>query len=124
MLGIVHYILPGLSSKTRALWKLSCLLEAARQSLVCIRPGLRGQSYLYAPSTGCGPDVCAIRHCASVVSVLALMETTLYLLCRHRSLLPEETVVPYLLRDCRSLPSDETATPYFLRRHCSLVIAS
>nr|GEU74795.1 zf-CCHC domain-containing protein/UBN2 domain-containing protein [Tanacetum cinerariifolium] len=33
----------------------------ARQSLVCIRPGLRGQSCLYAPSTGCGPDVCAIR---------------------------------------------------------------
>ncbi|GJX07453.1 hypothetical protein Tco_0195385 [Tanacetum coccineum] len=35
--GGVLYILPGISPKTRALWKLSCLLEAARQSLACIR---------------------------------------------------------------------------------------
>ncbi|GJV59073.1 hypothetical protein Tco_1465173 [Tanacetum coccineum] len=79
---LVHYILHGLSSKTRALWELSCLLEAARQSLACIRLCLvcpsclleavckslacirlcpRGQSCLHAPSTGCGPDVCDIR---------------------------------------------------------------
>ncbi|GJT04097.1 hypothetical protein Tco_0838559 [Tanacetum coccineum] len=79
---IIYYILPGLSSKTRALWELSCLLEAARQSLACIRLCLlcpsclleaackslacirlcpRGQSCLHAPSTGCGPDVCDIR---------------------------------------------------------------
>ncbi|GJW60991.1 FAD-dependent pyridine nucleotide-disulfide oxidoreductase, partial [Tanacetum coccineum] len=64
------------------LWKLSCLLEAARQSLACTRLYLvcpscllgaackslacirlcpRGQSCLHAPSTCCGPDVCAIR---------------------------------------------------------------
>ncbi|GKB56379.1 hypothetical protein Tco_0912565, partial [Tanacetum coccineum] len=34
---LVLYILPRLSSKTQVLWKLSCLLEAARQSLACIR---------------------------------------------------------------------------------------
>ncbi|GJZ47438.1 hypothetical protein Tco_0601270 [Tanacetum coccineum] len=83
----VHYILPGLSSKTRALWELSCLLEAARQSLACIRLCLmcpscllgaackslacirlcpRGQSCLHALSTSCGPDVCDI--CTSYVS--------------------------------------------------------
>ncbi|GJT00497.1 hypothetical protein Tco_0821666 [Tanacetum coccineum] len=81
-LNRVHYILHGLSSKTRALWELSCLLEAARQSLACIRLCLvcpsclleaackslacirhcpRGQSCLHAPSTGCGPNVCDIR---------------------------------------------------------------
>ncbi|GJZ38826.1 hypothetical protein Tco_0585389 [Tanacetum coccineum] len=42
----VHYILPGLSAKTRVLWKLSCLLEAARQSLACIRLCLMCQSCL------------------------------------------------------------------------------
>ncbi|GKE51752.1 hypothetical protein Tco_1486908 [Tanacetum coccineum] len=42
----VHYILHGLSSKTRVLWKLSCLLEAARQSLACIRLCLMCQSCL------------------------------------------------------------------------------
>ncbi|GJX41634.1 hypothetical protein Tco_0256624 [Tanacetum coccineum] len=89
---LVLYILPGLSSKTQVLWKLSCLLEAARQSLACIRlclvcPGCllgaackslacirlcpRGQSCLHAPSTYCGPDVCDIhtsyvsRQCTS-----------------------------------------------------------
>nr|GEZ88497.1 hypothetical protein [Tanacetum cinerariifolium] len=31
------------------------------QLLACIRLCLRGQSCLHAPSTGCGPDVCAIR---------------------------------------------------------------
>ncbi|GJS20549.1 putative reverse transcriptase domain-containing protein [Tanacetum coccineum] len=54
----VHYILLGLSSKTRALWEISCLLEASRQSLAYIRIGLPGQSCLHAPSTGFGPDVC------------------------------------------------------------------
>ncbi|GKC48137.1 hypothetical protein Tco_1065859 [Tanacetum coccineum] len=44
----IHYILLGLSSNTKALWKLSCLLEATRQSLACIRLGLRGQSCLHA----------------------------------------------------------------------------
>ncbi|GKA65934.1 retrovirus-related pol polyprotein from transposon TNT 1-94 [Tanacetum coccineum] len=43
---LVHYILPGLSSKTQVLWKLSCLLEAARQSLACIRLCLMCQSCL------------------------------------------------------------------------------
>ncbi|GKF77268.1 hypothetical protein Tco_0229738, partial [Tanacetum coccineum] len=43
-----HYIQPGLSSKTRALWKLSCLLEAAHKSLVSIRLGLKSQCCLYA----------------------------------------------------------------------------
>ncbi|GJU49627.1 hypothetical protein Tco_1219182, partial [Tanacetum coccineum] len=48
----VLYILPGLSSKTQVWWKLSCLLEAARQSLACIRlclvcPGcLLGEAYV------------------------------------------------------------------------------
>ncbi|GKA72598.1 hypothetical protein Tco_0778814 [Tanacetum coccineum] len=37
-------------------------------------------------------------HRMSVVSVLAPMETVLYLLRRHRSLPPEETAAPYLLR--------------------------
>ncbi|GKE09257.1 hypothetical protein Tco_1412808 [Tanacetum coccineum] len=58
---LVLYTLPGLSSKTQVLWKLSCLLEAARQSLACIRLCPRGQSCLHAPSTCCGPDVCDIR---------------------------------------------------------------
>ncbi|GKD87478.1 hypothetical protein Tco_1358632 [Tanacetum coccineum] len=78
----VLYILHGLSSKTQVLWKLSCLLEEARQSLACIRLCLvcpscllgaackslayvrlcpLGQSCLHAPSTCCGPDVCNIR---------------------------------------------------------------
>ncbi|GJU41901.1 hypothetical protein Tco_1194858, partial [Tanacetum coccineum] len=67
-------------SKTRALWELSCLLEATRQScirlclvcpsclleaacksLACIRLCPLGQSCLHVPSTGCGPDVCEIR---------------------------------------------------------------
>ncbi|GKB02335.1 hypothetical protein Tco_0830424 [Tanacetum coccineum] len=77
-----HLLRPRADSKTRALWELSCLLEAARQSLACIRLCLvcpsclleaackslacirlcpRGQSCLHAPSTGCGPDVCDIR---------------------------------------------------------------
>ncbi|GKC63859.1 hypothetical protein Tco_1096457 [Tanacetum coccineum] len=70
------------ASKTRALWELSCLLEAALQSLACIRLCLicpscllgaacnslacirlcpRGQSCLHALSTSCGLDVCNIR---------------------------------------------------------------
>ncbi|GKE11217.1 hypothetical protein Tco_1414768 [Tanacetum coccineum] len=111
---IIHYILLARSSKTRALWKLSCLLEAARQSLACIRLGLRGQSCLHAPSTGCGPDVCAIQDWCS--------------------LLPEEIVAPYLLRrlaaPClqRRLAAPcllrRLAAPCLLRRHYSLVIAS
>ncbi|GKA25011.1 hypothetical protein Tco_0711044 [Tanacetum coccineum] len=81
-------------------------------------------------------------HRTLAVSVLAPRKTTLYLLCRHRSLPSKETVVPYLLRrptsapyllrrlllltrgDCCSLPPEKTTAPYFLRRHCSLVISS
>ncbi|GKC23857.1 hypothetical protein Tco_1026007 [Tanacetum coccineum] len=39
----------------------SCLLGAACKSPACIRLCPRGQSYLHAPSTSCGPDVCDIR---------------------------------------------------------------
>ncbi|GJY31327.1 hypothetical protein Tco_0414822 [Tanacetum coccineum] len=59
-LEVVLYILPGLSSKTQVWWKLSCLLEAARQSPACVRlclvcPGcLLGEAY-----------VCDIQHCTS-----------------------------------------------------------
>ncbi|GJU86576.1 hypothetical protein Tco_1294122 [Tanacetum coccineum] len=101
---VVHYILLGLSFKTRALWKLSCLLKAAPQSLACIRLGLQGQSFLHAPSTGCGPDVCI---------ALCLLSGLLAL-----TLPPEET------RDCWPLPPEETAASYLLSRHYSLVIAS
>ncbi|GKF84568.1 hypothetical protein Tco_0249466 [Tanacetum coccineum] len=73
----------GLSSKTRALWKLSCLLEAARQSLTCIRLGLRGQSCLHAP-----------RECCSLPPE---ENAAPYLLSRHYSLViasrPEEAFV-------------------------------
>ncbi|GJY40779.1 zinc finger protein CONSTANS-LIKE 5 [Tanacetum coccineum] len=96
--GEVEYgVVP--SSKTRALWKLSCLLEAARQSLKRIRLCLRVQSCLHAPSTGCGSDGCAIR-----TSRLA---------------------APYLLRRLAALYLPRRlAAPYLLRRHYSLVIAS
>ncbi|GKC35218.1 hypothetical protein Tco_1047602, partial [Tanacetum coccineum] len=96
-----HYILLGLSSKTRALWKISCLLEAARQLLTCIRLCLRGQSCLHALSTGCGPNVCAIRTSyvsRQCTSFLPLEETS----C---SLSPEETAAPYLLRRLMLLTS-------------------
>ncbi|GKD99030.1 hypothetical protein Tco_1382927 [Tanacetum coccineum] len=103
---LLHYILLGRSSKTRALWKLSCLLEAARQSLACIRLGLRGQSYLHAPSTSCGPDVCAIRtlDCWPLppMETASPLEKTLFLTSRG---------------DITSPPED-TFSP--LRRHCSL----
>ncbi|GJT86055.1 hypothetical protein Tco_1067772 [Tanacetum coccineum] len=93
----IHYILLGRSSKTRALWKLSCLLEAARQSLACIRLDLQGQSCLHAPST-------------SIFSVLTPVETMLYLLHRHCSLPPEETScsLPPEETSC-SLPPEETS---------------
>ncbi|GJS80576.1 hypothetical protein Tco_0730457 [Tanacetum coccineum] len=75
---LVLYILHGLSSKTQVLWKLSCLLEAARcllgaacKSLACIRLCHRGQSCLHALRTYCGPVVYDIhtsyvsRQCTS-----------------------------------------------------------
>nr|GEW23055.1 hypothetical protein [Tanacetum cinerariifolium] len=69
------------------------LLEATRKSLACIKLCPRGQSCLYAPSTGCGTDVCDIRtsyvshQCTSSVG---------------------DNVAPYLLRGL--------ATPCLLRR--------
>ncbi|GJV56712.1 hypothetical protein Tco_1457717 [Tanacetum coccineum] len=116
---LVHYILPGLNSKTRVLWKLSCLLEAARQSLTCIRLCLRGQSCLHAPSTVRGSDVCAIRtsyvsrQCTSSdgdsASPYPLRRlATFYLLRRLATpYLLSGLATPYLLR--------ELATPYLLR---------
>ncbi|GKD89220.1 hypothetical protein Tco_1364727, partial [Tanacetum coccineum] len=105
-----HCILLGLSSKTRALWELSCLLEATRQSLACIRLGLRGQSCLHAPSTGCGPDVCIALCLLRRLAVPYLFRRLVgpYLLRR--------LAAPYLLR--------RLAAPYLLRRHYSLVISS
>ncbi|GJT53588.1 hypothetical protein Tco_0988642 [Tanacetum coccineum] len=101
----ISFFLELSDSKTRASWKLSCLLEAARQSLACIRLGLRGQSCLHAPSTGCGPDVCAIRDCCS--------------------LLPEEIAAPCLQRRLAApCLLRRLAAPYLLRRHYSLVIVS
>nr|GEU99142.1 reverse transcriptase domain-containing protein [Tanacetum cinerariifolium] len=92
----VHYtLLPGISSKTRALWKISYLLGAAHQSLASIRLGLQSQSCLYAPSTGCRPST-----------------ATPYLLCR---LLLFTCCV-----DCYSLPPEQTAYPYLLSRFYSL----
>ncbi|GJW25944.1 hypothetical protein Tco_0039755 [Tanacetum coccineum] len=98
--GEVHYILPGLSSKTRALWELSyllettcirlclmcpsCLLGAACKSLACIRLCPQGQSYLHALSTSCRPDVCDIR-------------------------------TSYVSRQCTSSDGDRLAAPYLLR---------
>ncbi|GKA13962.1 hypothetical protein Tco_0693608 [Tanacetum coccineum] len=35
--------------------------SSACKSLACIRLCPRGQSFLHAPSTCCGPDVCDIR---------------------------------------------------------------
>ncbi|GKE79898.1 hypothetical protein Tco_1549898, partial [Tanacetum coccineum] len=116
-----HYILLGLSFKTRALWKLSCLLKAAPQSLACIRLGLQGQSFLHALSTGCGPDVCAIRTSYWPLPYLLRRLLTL-------TLPPEETVGLYLTSrgDCWPLPylvrrllaltllPEETAGPYFI----------
>ncbi|GJY95533.1 hypothetical protein Tco_0511894 [Tanacetum coccineum] len=39
----------------------SCLLGAACKSLACVRLCPRGQSFLYALSTGCGPNACDIH---------------------------------------------------------------
>ncbi|GJX15529.1 hypothetical protein Tco_0216361 [Tanacetum coccineum] len=105
---LVHYILLGLSSKTRALWELSCLLEAACirlclmcsscllgaacKSLACIRLCPRGQSCLHALSTSCRPDVCDIR--TSYVS-------------RQCTSSDEDSAAPCLLR--------RLAAPYLLR---------
>ncbi|GKG13469.1 hypothetical protein Tco_0350429, partial [Tanacetum coccineum] len=82
-------LLLGISSKTRALWKLSCLLGAAHQSLACSRLGLQSQSCLHAPSTSCGPSVCAIRtslllftSCADCCSLPPVQTAAPYLLCR------------------------------------------
>nr|GEU32194.1 hypothetical protein [Tanacetum cinerariifolium] len=82
----VYYILLGLSSKTRALSELSCLLEAARQSLACIRLGIRGQSCLHASSTGCGPDVYALRTSLLALTLPPDETVALYLLSKHYSL--------------------------------------
>ncbi|GJQ95141.1 hypothetical protein Tco_0006280, partial [Tanacetum coccineum] len=62
------------SSNTKALWKLSCLLEAARQSLACIRLGLRG-----------------------IVLCLLSGLLALTLPSEETPLPPEETAAPYLL---------------------------
>nr|GEU63389.1 protein SYM-1 like [Tanacetum cinerariifolium] len=91
---------------TRALWKLSCLLEAARQSLACIGLCLRGQSCLHASSLVDRTSVLFV-HRTSVISLLASIETMLYLLYRHCSLPSKETAASYLLK---------TADPYLLRR--------
>ncbi|GKE59813.1 hypothetical protein Tco_1510180, partial [Tanacetum coccineum] len=97
-------------SKTRASWKLSCLLEAARQSLACIRLDLQGQSCLHAPSTGCGPDVCALR--------------TSYVNFQRDccSLPPEETSCSLPLEETScSLPPEETSCSLPLEEtSCSL----
>ncbi|GKD01826.1 hypothetical protein Tco_1172100, partial [Tanacetum coccineum] len=125
-----HYILLGRSSKTRALWKLSCLLEAARQSLACIRLGLRGQSCLHAPR-----DCCSLPPEETSCS-LPLEETSCSLPPEETScsLPPEETSSPCLLRRlaafCLLRRLDAPCllkrldAPYLLRRHYSLVIAS
>ncbi|GKB97486.1 hypothetical protein Tco_0983623, partial [Tanacetum coccineum] len=55
-------------------------------------------------------------HRASVVSVLAPMETMLHLECRHCSLPPVQTVAPYLLCRLLFLPREQTAAPYLLCR--------
>ncbi|GJW31043.1 hypothetical protein Tco_0047918 [Tanacetum coccineum] len=79
-------LLNMLSSKTRALLELSCLLEAARQSLACIRLGLLSP--------------CSKR----LLTLTYLLRRLLALTLSHEetccSLPPEET-------DC-SLPSEET----------------
>ncbi|GJZ92041.1 hypothetical protein Tco_0664106 [Tanacetum coccineum] len=119
---LVHYILPGLSSKTQALWKLTCLLKATRQSLACIRlcPMCQscllgaacksltcarlcpqGQNCLYAPSTDYGPDVCDIRT-SYVSRQCTSSDGDNVAPCLLRRL-----AAPYLLRGL--------ATPYLLR---------
>ncbi|GJU86511.1 phospholipase D alpha 1 [Tanacetum coccineum] len=70
------------------MWKLSCLLEAACQSLACIRLCPQGQSCLHAPSTCGGPDVCDIR--TSYVS-------------RQCTSSDEDNVAPCLLRRLATL---------------------
>ncbi|GJY27756.1 hypothetical protein Tco_0403523 [Tanacetum coccineum] len=106
----------SICSTTQALWKLSCLLEAAHKSLVSIRLGLRSQGCLHARSTSCGPSVCAIRtsytlvltSCADYCSLPPMQTAAPYLLCR-----------PLLLTscaDCCSLPPVQTVVPYLLRR--------
>ncbi|GJY07082.1 hypothetical protein Tco_0374136 [Tanacetum coccineum] len=92
-----------LSSETRVLWKLSCLLEVARQSLTCIRLCLRGQSCLHVPSTVRGSDVCAIRTSYETSCSLPL-EGTSY------SLPLEESSCSLPLKGASySLPLDETS---------------
>nr|GEX23105.1 fatty acid amide hydrolase-like [Tanacetum cinerariifolium] len=71
----------------------SFLLEAV-QSLVSIRLGLHSQGCLHAPSTSCGPSVCAIRttyvgcQCTNSDRGNAPlpMQTLLHLMCRHCSI--------------------------------------
>ncbi|GJZ54726.1 hypothetical protein Tco_0609919 [Tanacetum coccineum] len=123
-------------STTQALWKLSCLLEAAHKSLVSIRIGLRSLGCLHALSTSCRPSICAIRtsytlvltSCADYCSLPPMQIAAPYLLCRPLlltscadccSLPPVQTVVPYLLRRLLLLTSRGDTAPYLLRRHCS-----
>ncbi|GJW32541.1 zinc finger BED domain-containing protein RICESLEEPER 2 [Tanacetum coccineum] len=140
------------NSKTRALCKLSCLLEAARQSLTCIRLCLRGQSCLHAPSNGCTSDACVIRtsyvnrQCISCDGDNALSPAGITLCLLKRLTAPylmRRLAAPYLLRRLAApcllrrlaapyLPRRlaapyllrRLASPYLLRRHYSLVIAS
>ncbi|GKD45016.1 hypothetical protein Tco_1269661, partial [Tanacetum coccineum] len=125
-MDLLELVLRERSSKTRALWKLSCLLEAARQPLTHIRLCLQGQSYLHAPSTGFGSEVYAIRTSYVTPAILAPMETMLYLLYRHCSLPPDETGCSLPLEETGyslppketgcSLPLKEIVAPYLLRR--------
>nr|GEY69995.1 hypothetical protein [Tanacetum cinerariifolium] len=56
-------------------------------------------------------------HRTLVVSVLASMETMLYLLHRHLTLPPKETCCSLPPKEtCCSLPPEETCCPYLLKR--------
>nr|GEW40616.1 hypothetical protein [Tanacetum cinerariifolium] len=56
-------------------------------------------------------------HRTLVVSVLASMETMLYLLHRHHTLPPKETCCSLPPKEtCCSLPPEETCCPYLLKR--------
>ncbi|GKB28627.1 hypothetical protein Tco_0868028 [Tanacetum coccineum] len=120
------------SPRTRTLWKLSCLPRGKHTVADnVVRLGLRGQSFLHAPSTGCGPDVLLFARSlppeGTSYSYLLRRLAAPYLLRGIATpYLLRRLVAPYLLRGlATSLPPEETgcslpslrglATPYLIR---------
>nr|GEW04782.1 hypothetical protein [Tanacetum cinerariifolium] len=89
--------------------------RVARKSVACIRLCPRGQSYLHAPSTSCGTDVCDIRtsyvihQCTNSVgdNVAPYLLMGLSTPCLMRRL-----AAPYLLRGLATL--SRLVAPYLL----------